>query len=304
MQDHDDEDPSRPQHEQSAEDLGDPGELPESVERRARERVLRIGAATTAVAVVIVVVTIAISGSVPWTRPARSHGITPARGVNDLLAGIPQSGNTLGSPTAPVTLQYFGDLECSTARTFTLEALPSIIRDWVRPGMLRIEYRSLRSVSEPGVFSVQQVAALAAGMQDKLWYYLEDFYHEQGREHSGYVTEGYLSGLARQVPGLNLKLWAHARHDSELARQVAQAEQAAHTADLYSTPSLLVKRGRSTPLQSFNQSSALDLVAVNEALRQALYSRPTRIQSAPLTAVTAASAALRTNLERDRSEKD
>jgi hypothetical protein len=50
-------------------------------------------------------------------------------------------------------------------------------------------------------------------------------YHEQGRERSGYVTESYLPGLARQVPGLNFGLWTDYRHDPQLPPQVAQDEQ-------------------------------------------------------------------------------
>ena len=44
-----------------------------------------------------------------------------------------------------------------------------------------------------------------------MWDYLELFYHEQGEEGSGYVTERYLRGLASQVPGLNLAAWSAAR---------------------------------------------------------------------------------------------
>ena len=36
-----------------------------------------------------------------------------------------------------------------------------------------------------------------------MWNYIETFYHEQGEEDSGYVTEAYLQNLARQVAGLN-----------------------------------------------------------------------------------------------------
>src|SRR3981081_1075476 len=32
--------------------------------------------------------------------------------VAALLAGIPQRGRTLGDPHAPVTVQFFGDLQC------------------------------------------------------------------------------------------------------------------------------------------------------------------------------------------------
>ncbi len=214
MPDHNAEDPSQPQHEHPTPDPGEPQELPESVRRRTRPRTTTIGAA---VVVAIVAAVITASGGGSSANPPRGHGTTPPQGISALLAGIPQSRNTLGSPNAPVTLQYFGDLECPTARAFTLGVLPSIIRNRVRSGKLRIEYRSLRTVSKPQVFGVQQVAALAAGLQNKQWYYLENFYHEQGREHSAYVTESYLSALARQVPGLNLELWRDDHHDSQLA---------------------------------------------------------------------------------------
>ena len=56
-------------------------------------------------------------------------------------------------------------------------------------GKLKIEYRSLETATrEPEVFKTQQVAALAAGQQNKLWHFIELFYHEQGEEGSGYVT--------------------------------------------------------------------------------------------------------------------
>jgi protein-disulfide isomerase len=280
MPDYDDEDLSQPADEQPTPTPGEGERQSQSVGRRARARVLAIGAAGAAIAVVVAVVATSGGGS-PVKKQASAHTTTTAQEINALLAGIPQSANTLGSPTAPVTMQYFGDLECSTSRAFTLTTLLDIIRRWVRPGDLRIEYRSLRTVSEPEVFSTQQVAALAAGMQNKLWYYLENFYHEQGREHSGYVTEDYLQALARQVPHLNLEQWAEDRHDPLLAGQVTEDEQAAIAAHFNSTPSLLVGRTGSTPQHSFNQFSALDLAAVNEAVQQVIHSQPDRVHRVP-----------------------
>lgn len=269
------EDTPRPQGEHAAPDPGEPTELPRSAKRRTQAPALRIGAATIALVAVVAAVIAATSGGSASPNAAPRHDTTAANGIAELLSGIPQAGNTLGSPSAPVTVQYFGDLECSTSRAFTLNVLPSIIRNWVRPGKLRIEYRSFRTVSEPETFNTQQVAALAAGMQNKLWYYLENFYHEQGQEHTNYVTETYLQDLARQVPGLNLELWADDRHDPELTPKVVHDEQAAHEASLDSTPSLLIGRTGATPLHSFNQVSALGLAAVNEAVRQTLYSQLT-----------------------------
>ena len=154
----------------------------------------------------IVVILIATGGGskkgIPTTASAKTATVSE---VSSLVGGIPQNGNVLGDPNAPVTLVYFGDLECPICKEFTLGALPSIVQQWVRTGKVKIEYRSLETATrEPEVFKTQQVAALAAGKQNKMWDFIELFYHEQGEEDSGYVTESYLQGLAQQVPGLNL----------------------------------------------------------------------------------------------------
>src|SRR6185312_16875513 len=75
----------------------------------------------------------------PRHRPP--SGETPAAAIERLYAGIPQHGTALGNPGAPVTLQFFGDLECEEARQLVLGALPLLIHHWVRDGELRIVYR-------------------------------------------------------------------------------------------------------------------------------------------------------------------
>jgi protein-disulfide isomerase len=289
MPEHNDEDVSQPlQEDQPA---SAPGVADAPAEAGGRGRALRMGAAATIVVAAGIVLAIIVSGGGGSSaNPGGGSGATPAQGVSALLAGIPQSANALGSPSAPVTMQYFGDLECSTARAFTLTTLPPIIGRWVRSGELRIDYRSLRSVSEPNIFDVQQVAALAAGMQDKLWYYLEDFYREQGREHSGYVTERYLRALAQQVPGLNLKQWSHDRQDPQLTTQVTGDEQAAYTAGLHNTPSFLIGRTGFPPARTLGESSALDPAAFNEAVQQILNSQPDHSHEVPSKVAAVASA--------------
>ena len=92
----------------------------------------------------------------------------------------------------------------------------------MRQGKLKIEYNSMETATrEQETSRTQQVAALAAGKQDKMWHYVELFYHEQGEEDSGYVTEKYLQELAEQVPGLNLTQWTSDRSEPALAEQVA-----------------------------------------------------------------------------------
>jgi protein-disulfide isomerase len=178
--------------------------------------------------------------------------------ISALLADIPQSANALGQAVAPVTLEYFGDLQCPFCRDFSLGVLPSLIQRWVRTGQLRIEYHALQTAThEPEVFLAQQVAALAAGRQSKAWHFVEIFYDEQGEENSGYVTETYLQGIATQIPGLDLEQWAGDRGDPELIKEIASDERAAEDAGLRGTPSFLIgpSAGTMTTLSATDSTS-------------------------------------------------
>jgi protein-disulfide isomerase len=207
--------------------------------RRARLRRLALVAAIVVAAIAVVAVTTGIGSTPP--KPGSRQARTTAHAIGALLAGIPQHDNVLGQPTAPVTIEWYGDLECPFCRRFTLGALPSIISRWVRGGQLRIEYLSMETATrEPKVFQTQQTAALAAGLQNKMWNFIEIFYHEQGEEDSGYVTEQYLRGLASQIPALNMALWSEDRDDPVLAGQVAAERQAAIKAHYIGTPTFLI----------------------------------------------------------------
>ena len=133
-----------------------------------------------------------------------------ATAVQTLLAGIPQSGARLGNPKAPVTMTYYGDLECPICQDFTLNGgFPQLVSQGRQaPARCRSSTgRSRPPPRTPRVFKTQQVAALAAGQQQQFWDFTELFYHEQGAEGSGYVNDSYLSGLAKQITGLNLSKW-------------------------------------------------------------------------------------------------
>jgi len=237
-----------------------------------RTRTMQLGVVVAVVVVAIVVVLIATGGGSKSTPPKKGSSAANATvaAVTALVGGIPQSGNVLGRPTAPVTLQYFGDLECPVCKQFTLGALHSIIQKWVRGGKLRIEFRSLETATrEPEVFRTQQVAALAAGKQSKMWNFVETFYREQGEEDSGYVTESYLQGIASQVPGLNVSRWTSDRNEPALASQIAADAQAASSVGFSGTPSFLIGRSGGA-MKAFEYASLTDPALFNEAIEKLL----------------------------------
>jgi protein-disulfide isomerase len=243
------------------------------IERDLRRRRIRwlAGVAVLVVSAVLAVLVATGQGTAP-TRiaPQSARARAVSADVTALLAGIPQRGNVLGRATAPVTLQYFGDLECPVCRSFTTQALPSIIHRWVRGGQLKIEYRSLQTATrEPDVFAGQQIAALAAGQQNRMWNFLETFYAEQGEEGSGYVTESFIGGIATQVPGLDLPRWSAARADASLERTVAADAQAAANDGLDGTPAFLIGRSGRTP-QRLEPSSFTDPQPFGRAIEASL----------------------------------
>lgn len=175
-----------------------------------------------------------------------------------LLLGIPQRGPVLGFRNAPVTLQFFGDLQCLDSRLVMLGALPHLIRHWVRSGELQIRYRSIETDTENAggwyEFREQQGAALAAGQQGKLWNFIDVFYREQGPEFTSYVDEEFLERIAVQA-GVDLKAWRGARSPPE--RWVPQLESEKKLAEakrLHTTPSFLIgpTGGKAWPLRHFS----------------------------------------------------
>jgi protein-disulfide isomerase len=221
-------------------------------ERARRDRRLRMLGGTVVGAILLVVVAIVISsgggGGTKIVAPNSAAAKQAQKTVNTLLAGIPQSGNTLGSPSAKVTVTEYGDLVCPVCKSFALGAQNQLISQEVRTGKVKIVYKALETASgtaNGSMFVPSQTAALAAGNQKKAWNYIELFYHEQGDETSSYVTDNYLGGLAKQVTRLNFSQWDSDRNASNLQTQVTADTTAAAAAGYNSTPTILVSGPKS-----------------------------------------------------------
>jgi protein-disulfide isomerase len=218
------------------------------------------GVVAVAVALAAVLIAISIGGSktasaVKPTSPAAKKAQTT---VNALLKGIPQQGNTLGSPSAKVTLTEYGDLVCPVCKSFALGAENQLIANEVRSGKVKVVYKALETASgaaNNSMFVPSQSAALAAGQQKLGWNFIELFYHEQGDETQSYVTDSYLGGLAKQISGLDFSQWSSDRQSSSLSTQVNKDMQDAASAGYSSTPTLLVTGPKSQARPIVGQAS-------------------------------------------------
>lgn len=255
-------------------------------ERKLTRRRSRMAAALILLAAVVVGSVIAISGAGGGTS-ARAA----ATRVQSLLAGLPQSrGNVLGRADAPVTVTEFSDLQCSACDAFDLASgvtspagipgngiLEALIRDEVATGKAKLVYRSLETATAngatPGMWTTQQAAVNAAGLQGKAWNFVELFYNEQGPEGTPYVTMHYLEGLARQIPGLDYASWLRSlSSDRRLAAQVARdnAEGTRLDGGRAATPTIWVKGPKhEATFQGITQSPLGQIATIERAIEAA-----------------------------------
>ncbi len=207
------------------------------------------GVLLVAVAIIAAAIAISSSGgsnnSKVALHPLSAQAKQQSNQVASFLSGIPQSGNVLGKPSAPVTMTYFGDFECPVCQAFTLGqeggGWPQFVTNQVKAGKVKVVYDAFETATrDPNVFKTQQAAALAAGKQNKFWDFAELFYHEQGQEGTNYVNDAYLTGLAQQIPGLNINQWQSDRGASSLSSEVLSQVNNGTSHGITGTPTLII----------------------------------------------------------------
>ncbi len=267
------EDLTRKQRREQAREERKAAEQAAASDAARKRRITQLAGVAAVVVVAIVVILIATGGGGKSTTtvPTKTEQPKIAQEVAAELNGVPQSGRTIGNPSAPVTIQYFGDLQCPICKEFSDKtgALPKLIAGPVKEGKAKIEYLSMQTATpEQEVFNTQQKAAYAAGPQSKAWHYIELFYNEQGAEKTGYVTEQYLQNLAQQIPGLNLSKWQAERSNPKYEAEIAADAQAANNAGFSGTPSFLIGKSGGT-LKKYEYSSLEDPKGFEEAIEKA-----------------------------------
>src|SRR3954447_6777525 len=180
------------------------------------------------VAVVAVLAAVVLAGG------PGSDGGTKTTSDTSALKGIPQSGISLGSPKAPITIVEFADLQCPFCAEYHRNVFPSILDRYVRTGKVRLELRLLRFLG-PDSDRLARVAMAAAG-QNRMWQFAGLAYDRQGRENSGYATTDFIDRLTRDAGLKSPDAGAAAE------RQVQANERLAKTAGVNSTPSFAIGR--------------------------------------------------------------
>jgi protein-disulfide isomerase len=244
-------------------------------QRTASPRVLAAAGGVVALAVVAVVFAVVLtggkSGSVGTlpTSGSLASGLPGSRDVNTLLKGIPQSGLTLGSPTAPVTLVEYIDLQCPYCQQFETQVMPDIVQRYVRTGKVKVEARVLDFIGPDS--SRGRNAMIAAGQQGKAFNFAQVLYDNQGTENTGWLSDAVVADAAKSIPGLNPQQLFADRKSAAVAKLGSTLDQKATADGVNGTPTLFVGRsgakGTQVPLQSPQDSQSV-VRALNSALAE------------------------------------
>src|SRR3954451_18883351 len=132
-------------------------------QRRAKRRRLSLLGGAIGVALVAVVALIFISRD-----SGSATGLPAVVAGPQIDASIPQNGQVLGDPNAPVTLVEWADYQCPYCGAFSQQVLPQVINDYVKAGKVKVEFRVfpfLDSGASDGESHLAAEAAAAAADQ-------------------------------------------------------------------------------------------------------------------------------------------
>lgn len=189
----------------------------------------------------------------------------PASSTGDTLIEPPTTytadlvdGDVLGSPTAPVVMQVYSDFQCPACKLFVTTQLPSLVNDFVKTGMLRIEARDIDilGAGSPNESLDIAVGAACAAEQDRYWQFHDLVFWNQGRENKGDHDAAFLRRVAIGAE-LDQTAWETCIARADLRTAVDTATRTALAAGINQTPTLVVNGQALAGVRDYAQLAAL-----------------------------------------------
>jgi protein-disulfide isomerase len=109
----------------------------------------------------------------------------------------------------------------------------------VRSGEAKLEFRNYTIIGEES--TPAGAAAIAAGEQGRGWSFVELFYRNQGFEDSGYVTDSFLTSVAKGAGVPDIERWNRDRRNQRILAEVSRTTAEAKDLGLDSTPSFAIE---------------------------------------------------------------
>lgn len=141
------------------------------------------------------------------TKPPGGH-VVRVQGIansQEIFGGVPQEGEREGSSDAPISIQYFADLQCSSCRENFLATIPTLVTDYARSGEVQLLMRHYSVAENPlevGFFGAEAAAAQGYG-----WQYTYLFFRNQEEAARFGVDNDFMESLAGSIGELEVLEW-------------------------------------------------------------------------------------------------
>jgi len=187
--------------------------------------------------------------------------------AEDLYRDIPQRGDALGDPSAPVTMIEYIDPQCPFCIQWETNGLPEVISRYIRPGKVRLQVRPIGTIGPDSQRG--RLALIAAGRQDKEYDLLHLFSRNAKQENTGWLNNAFIRRAAGSIAGLDLSRFDDDVKAVDVSSQASRYDQEAVSDRVQFTPTFLVGK-TGDKLKPVEAASPSEPGAVIDAIEAAL----------------------------------
>ena len=151
------------------------------------------------------------------------------------------NGFTMGSESAPVTIEVYSDFQCPVCKTFITTELPSLLTQYVMTGVVKIVGIDIDIIDPKKAGESLELAAggTCAAQQDKYWQYHDFVFWNQGRENKGDHSRAFIDKVATAA-GLDMTAFATCFAGADIRPAILAATSDALAHGINGTPTIFV----------------------------------------------------------------
>jgi protein-disulfide isomerase len=225
--------------------------------RQASPRALAIGGGIALAIVIAIVLGVVLSSGggggggivsssdlqdLPATGSQSWEGsLQGAPDANGLFKGIPQNGEVVGDPKAPIEMEMFIDVQCPVCQSYEVTSLPTVVQKYIRTGKVQLHLKPWAFIGGQGSQSFTgRLGVIAAAQQNKGYEYAKVLYDNQGAEESGWLNGREMALIAASVNGLDLDQWRDDVNSSASQATAKAVDTLAAQKNVQGTPTIFV----------------------------------------------------------------
>jgi protein-disulfide isomerase len=173
-----------------------------------------------------------------FARPQTKPPAAPAAKAASVATAAPNFQKTIGNPSAPITMEVFGDFECPACRGFFEGTVKQVIDDYVIPGKVYIIHRDFPLEMHPYARQAARLANAAAqfGQFEAMERALYDHQDE-------WVAKGNIDQvIATYFPPVEFKKFQtfEAQHMAEINASIAKDQAMGTQRNVNQTPTVYI----------------------------------------------------------------